>query len=412
MSLIYIFTGCSDDKLSFLRAELNEKNYWENNTIASTRFSDLMYNSSDQSNRYERFKMVHISDSHISAWSVNNNYKDPYNLIQAVQFANQQELRINALVNTGDFISNTHKEKATQFLESFSYNFYNENYIPSFTCTGNHDANNTSDEPFDFSNNDNFTPQEIYNLLTNKNSTPIKTNGRSNYYYSDVLDPQGGYIRFIALDMLDISSETDRYHPQFAHFSQEQINWLGNIALKQNMTNQHKVIILIHYPLQFRSYSSPPNTYLCEGNFVHPWNMVPEIIEAFRNRSSLKKEYRNKIYHRILTVDFNFEECLGDFICYLGGHAHCFTTFEIDNFHLENFTGNFPKQKMIICTNQAPTDKGTIYNRVIREDDTLSSNSFNIYAIDTKERIIYITFFGAFRPTDNPNFQNVIQLSY
>jgi len=410
--LIFILTGCTDHILNYMEAEQSEKIYSENNAIATVRFSDLMYNSSDHSNTYERFKMVHMSDSHVSEQSVDNNYKTPYNLIQSIRFANQPDLRINAIVNTGDFISNTNKEKASQFLKSFSYNFYNKNQIPSFVCTGNHDAN--MDESinaymYDSPNSDYITPLDIYNSLISQNPTPI-TKGKSNYYYSDVPDPQGGYIRFIALDMLDISSSTERYAAELVHFSEEQIDWLGNVALKQDMTNQHKVIILTHYPFQLRSFSNPPTTYLCEGNFVHQWSMIPEIIEAFRNRASLSKTYYNKVFHKTLTVDFNFEEYAGDFICHLGGHAHCFATFDIET--LDNYTGDFPKQKMILCTNQAATNRGTVYNRVVREDYTISSNSFNIYAIDTIERIIYITFFGAYMPTDNPSFQEVIELSY
>jgi len=401
---ICVLNGCSDDILKFMESEQSEKNYWENNAIATTRFSELMYNSSDHSNTYERFKIVHISDSHISSWSTDNYYKAPHNLIQSIRFANQQELKINAIVNTGDFISNTTKENAVLSLKSFSDNFYNENYLPSFVCTGNHDAN-----IYDISESDYMTNEDIYNILISKNPTPI-TKGNSNYYYSDVPDPQGGYIRFIALDMLDTSSGTERYKPEFAHFSQEQIDWLGNVALKQGMTDQHKVIVLTHYPFQFRSYSTPPNTYLCDGDFVQSYYMIPEIIEAFRNRSSLRKRYPNKIFHKFITVDFNFEEYTGDFICHLGGHVHSFTTFDIEVF--ESYTGEFPKQKMIICTNQAPTDKGVVYNRVIRKDYTSSSNSFNIYAIDTIERNIYITFFGAYMPTDNPSFQDVIKLNY
>lgn len=48
----------------------------------------------------------------------------------------------------------------------------------------------------------------------------------------------------------------------------------------------------------------------------------------------------------------------------------------------------FPS-KMLLCTNQAPSEVGIIYNRVIREVDSLSSNSFCIYAIDTKEKNLH-----------------------
>ena len=101
----------------------------------------------------------------------------------------------------------------------------------------------------------------------------------------------------------------------YAYYSQEQINWLGNIALKKGITDQHSIIILNHYP--FQAYSSKANTYLCDGDFVHPWFMIPEIIEAYRSRSSISKTYLNKLRdNKNISVNFNFHDSKGEFICY------------------------------------------------------------------------------------------------
>ena len=67
---------------------------------------------------------------------------------------------------------------------------------------------------------------------------------------------------------------------------------------------------------------------------------------------------------------------------------------------------------MIICTNQAPSETGTIYNRVKREEDSLSSNSFCIHAIDTQEHQIYIPYFGAFQPEGKINYPDIHELTY
>ena len=48
------------------------------------------------------FKLVHISDPHLSDFSESNHYSYPINLIQSVKFANQADLNINAMVATGD----------------------------------------------------------------------------------------------------------------------------------------------------------------------------------------------------------------------------------------------------------------------------------------------------------------------
>jgi len=79
---------------------------------------------------------------------------------------------------------------------------------------------------------------------------------------------------------------------------------------------------------------------------------------------------------------------------------------------LENESTELVPQKMILCTNQAPSEKGVVYNRVIREEDSLSSNSFCIYAVDTKEKKIYITYFGAYKPSNDCNYPEIHTISY
>lgn len=395
-------TACKDNEndlsISTLRSDISDHLYTINNKEATRRLDSIMYNKTDTNNIYERFKIVHISDPHISAVSTNNNYTNPINLKQSIIFANQSKLQINALVATGDFISNSSRKDAILFMESFITHFHKGNHIPSFICTGNHDCNMIEKVSKNY-----ISKEKIHSILF-----PKQTKTDQNYSYSDIPNPQGGTIRIISLDMLD--QPATEYNTLFyAYFSQEQINWLGNIALKEGITNQHSIIILNHYP--FQAYSSNAKTYLCDGDFVHSWSMIPEIIEAYRSRSSISKTYSNKLKKdNNISANFNFHDSKGEFICYLGGHDHFTTNFDIQDFDNEN--KNIPPQKMLLCTNQAPSEIGTVYNRVTREADTPSSNSFCIYAIDTKEKKIYITFFGAYKPTDKTEYPEIQVISY
>lgn len=393
-----IFIGCSNsEKEEDIRAALRSSNdllFKQNNKIAMDRLDSIMY--TDTTQKQERFKIVHISDPHLSSLSISNNYIYPENLIQSINFANQPDAKINAVVATGDFISNEKKNMATKFLKSFAKYYFADNYIPSFLCTGNHDSNITDKIPNAF-----LCRKEINEILSFKNTN-------CNYFYSDVKNPQGGFIRFISLDMLD--QPAAEYNTMFyAYFSQEQINWLGNVALKQGLTDQHSIIILTHYP--FQRYSPEAKTYLCDGDFVHDWNMIPEIVEAYRSRSSINQSYTNKILKgKDIYVNFNFTSSKGDFICYLGGHSHCTTSFNI--YGLANENKALMPQKMLLCTNQAPSEIGRVYNHVKREENSLTSNSFCIYAIDTHTREIHITFFGAYKPTDRADYPVIQCISY
>ena len=406
--LIYVIivlpfaVACRDTEdnltVSTLRSDIHDYLYTINNSEATQRLDSIMYNKTDTDKIYERFKIVHISDPHISAISTNNNYTNPINLKQSVTFANQSKLKINALIATGDFISNSSRKDAILFMESFTKHFYEGNHIPSFICTGNHDCNMIEKVSKNY-----ISKEKIHSILF-----PKQTQTNQNYFYADIPNPQGGTIRIISLDMLD-QPGTEYNTRIYAYYSQEQINWLGNIALKKGITDQHSIIILNHYP--FQAYSSKANTYLCDGDFVHPWFMIPEIIEAYRSRSSISKTYLNKLRdNKNISVNFNFHDSKGEFICYLGGHDHFTTNFDIHD--LENENKSIPPQKMLLCTNQAPSEVGIIYNRVIREVDSLSSNSFCRYAIDTKEKKIYITFFGAYKPTDKAEYPKIQIIPY
>lgn len=407
LSLLWICCGCENtlDGLS-LRSDQNERFYWENNAAASERVAKIMYNESNGS-RSERFKIVHISDVHLSSWSPSNHYVLPINLRQSVQFANQPELRINVMAVTGDFISYGKKSEAKAYMKSFASSLQQDNFIPYVICTGNHDSNIGAQEDRSPIMSTLFYKPEITNLLFTNNQNSYKRIPNENYYYKDFSNPQGGTIRMIALDMIDQPS--DVYNTlNYAHYSQEQINWLSNVALREGMTSSHSVIILNHYP--FQHHDSGASTYLCDGDYIHPWYMIPEIVEAFRGHTTLTKTYPNQFGGEDIHVDADFTNNTATFICYLGGHIHANAYFEIKG--LSNEQMNLPKQKMIICTNQAPSEAGTVYNRVKREEDSLSSNSFCIHAIDTQEHKIYITFFGAFRPEGVTNYPDIQELTY
>lgn len=407
LSLLWICCGCENtlDGLS-LRSDQNERFYWGNNAAASERVAKIMYNESNGS-RSERFKIVHISDVHLSSWSPSNHYVLPINLRQSVQFANQPELRINVMAVTGDFISYGKKSEAKAYMKSFASSLQQDNFIPYVICTGNHDSNIGAQEDRSPIMSTLFYKPEITNLLFTNNQNSYKRIPNENYYYKDFSNPQGGTIRMIALDMIDQPS--DVYNTlNYAHYSQEQINWLSNVALREGMTSSHSVIILNHYP--FQHHDSGASTYLCDGDYIHPWYMIPEIVEAFRGHTTLTKTYPNQFGGEDIHVDADFTNNTATFICYLGGHIHANAYFEIKG--LSNEQMNLPKQKMIICTNQAPSEAGTVYNRVKREEDSLSSNSFCIHAIDTQEHKIYITFFGAFHPEGVTNYPDIQELTY
>lgn len=380
-----VLCGCSDKEIT---AEEIINYYDINKQNSINQLSSILSGGSElKSGGEDFFKIVHISDVHVTSWSSNNRTPTPGNLLEAVWFANDPEININVIVDTGDHIGNkteTTKEDALNFLNVFASTLYNNNKIPTFTCTGNHDANMMN---ADFSKYA-LSKTDIYNHLTSRTNYKIQTTGIENYYYADVSNQQGGFIRIIAMDVIDQEgTEYDAQH--YAVISQKQIDWLCEIALKENMTDKHSVIVLFHYPLP----ANNDNLKEFENEFLYNWRSIPEIIEAFRCKKRITYMFKNKKKGiEDLYIDASFENAPGEFICYLGGHAHTFMNYEIEGF--EGLEPTLPKQIMILANNMSPSEKSK-KSPIERHREGLRNNTFNIYAIDTKTKKIHITFFGA-----------------
>jgi Predicted phosphohydrolases len=383
LSLIVIFlSGCSKDNIS----EEKKIEYYELNLQNWLRlWTPVFLHSFDNINE-ELFKIVHISDVHVSSWSTGNNSRNPNNLKEAVRFANEEVTGINAMVATGDHIGNhitTTRKEAIGFLEVFTSTLYKDNQIPTFISTGNHDANMMNP---DF-NSYTISKSELYNLTTSKINYAINQDGIENYYYADVPNPMGGIVRIIALDVTD--QDDLLYDAQHnAVFSQKQIDWLCRTALKKDMTEQHSVIILLHHPL-------PPNDEELKetipSDFLYNWHLIPEIVETFRSKQTLTQKYKNKLNETdSISVDISFANVPGEFICYMGGHLHTYLNYDVRC----SINSTLPKQIMILANNMSPSDiSPTTY--IERSYTGLRNNTFNIYSIDTKNKIIHVTFFGA-----------------
>ena len=381
--IIWFLSGCNKD--SYSEDQRNE-DYELNKQNSLRLFTPVMYNDPDKKHE-ELFKIVHISDAHLSPWSSNNHFRNPRNLKEAVRFANESAAKINAIVMTGDLIGNntstTHNE-AIGYLNDFVSTLYQSNSIPTFVSTGNHDVNMLNSNYPVYA----ISKSEFYRMVTSKIKHSIYSDDTENYYYTDIANPMGGVIRFIALDVTD--QDTMIYSAQHnAILSQKQINWLCHTALKKDMTNLHSVIILIHHPLP--PVEDENLSKSIHSDFLHNWNMVPEIIETYRTKQTLIKKYLNKIDESdSISVNVSFSNSPGEFVCYLGGHLHTYLNYEVKS----SDDSTLPNQIMILANNMSPSDKSPT-SHIERRETGLRNNTFNLYAIDTKNKIIYVTFFGA-----------------
>ena len=388
-----LLVGCSEEN-----QEEVETLFYRNARQTYERLSQLMYSVDKSATDFkydiadERFKIVHISDIHIAGWTDDNRPEKPLNLLEAVRFSNLSKMNIDAMVATGDFVSQTvemDKSIVKGYLESFASAFYEQNKIPSFFCTGNHDANMFSKDPAFW-----ISKQELHSILSSRLNYPCRQPLGENYYYADLDDHQGGTIRIIALDNVD----QDGFEQPFvgsSYITQKQVDWFVKVALQENMTSNHGVIILNHHPLQ--PFSRNQTTYMCAGTHLFSEKLVPDIVNAFIKKEALDRIYRVERSSKYsIHVDADFSQSPGEFICYMGGHAHTFGHFDVQcNDSLQ------AKQIMLLSNTLSPGSQNNKYHYTKREKQSENSNSFAIYAIDRTEKNIYRTFFGAY-PADMP----------
>ena len=201
--------------------------------------------------REDRFILVHISDAHLSSWSSNNAWRRPENLIEAVNFVNRPPTKVNAMVATGDFISNspkTPRQTALAYLSAFATHYFNANLVPSFVCTGNHDGNMINPAPEEW-----ITREDFYSAVTARINYPVYTDGRSNYYYTDLPDSRGGRIRIIALDEMDRTYNAENTQ-RMAVYSPRQIEWLTHGQRHGTpLYRQRARLFVVHDPGNHRS---------------------------------------------------------------------------------------------------------------------------------------------------------------
>ena len=61
---------------------------------------------------------------------------------------------------------------------------------------------------------------------------------------------------------------------------------------------------------------------------------------------------------------------------------------------------------MLLANTLSPDMQNNTYSYIERKSNSTNSNSFSIYAIDTQEKQIYITYFGA-KSSSTPTIESV-----
>lgn len=236
---------------------------------------------------------------------------------------------------TGDMV-------AERFTDPFLFYPTTDNIMAKSTllCIGNHDALN--DPGYDWSNL--ATESQLYNkfFAPTIDNWGVVHSGENTYYYKDY-NTHG--IRLIVLD--DMLQNADM---------QAQLYWLENTALQTELA----VVIAKHY--------LPPTPVKIECPFTAiDFNAtglgnttIAEIVQRFIGRG-------------------------GTFICYMVGHSH---------YDYVAYLSEYPQQ-IAIAVDAAGRHACNDWSDMMRYDNEISRDLFNMIQFDTSSELIKITRCGA-----------------
>ena len=283
------------------------------------------------------------------------------------------------IVNGGDFLGYDTKDEVMKNFQEYNKVVTDGINIPYFVCKGNHDGTGNIYSASDTSNI--LSDKEWFNIACKNMGTEVvfdKNNPYGGYYYKDF---EAYKIRVINLNTSQIDGLDSFFDPMNVLIQQSQIDWLGSQALDfSNKTDKTEwgVIIISHASINKNERGGLNGTQVIEG-----------ILNAFMNGTTYSgsQEYSNSAYNVSANVDFT-EQGKMEFICSVNGHMHYdrVTIFETLN-------------RPCISVGSAKYENGTPSQdgatKPERIDETIMEELLDLIKIDTINRKIYCTRFGA-----------------
>ena len=175
-----------------------------------------------------------------------------------------------------------------------------------------------------------------------------------NYYY---IDNKTQKVRFIVIDQFAIHNvgDEDVSWDLLPAISQDQYDWLVDEAL--NVDEDYSVVCIGHAPVDSSLDANMGNEQPLQDIFI-----------AFANKSELNQTYANGI-----TINKDFTNSNGEFVCFIAGHTHK------DMSHVDNG---------VLTIVSGADFRSSDDTSVTRTYGTVSEQLIDVFSIDTTNRTI------------------------
>ena len=332
---------------------------------------------------YYRFSMMHITDVHAN-----------YDLIRQAFRSNKGHFDV--ICNTGDDANGCEAKDAPAIittLDSISSIIKTSNIhrTPYINLKGNHDVTGiTNADYFDRM----CTTMQDFHPTVWGNAEEKRAYGYMDIQSNELM----GSFRLIFLDPFDYNDgEFGNTYPfMSAVFSQKQIDWFID-ALVDATDKGMNVITMMHYsfgdsPIFSEENACPDATYYQDAF------MIPDIIDAIQNKTSMKAEYKDKAGKHNIRIKRDFSKVKDlKYVCHLFGHIHSKNAYQCHK------SDGSKKYNMLMLGEMSLSSNGTAVNMVYKDQNTPVYSAFSTLCIDTIEKKIYRVSFGPYLRHDKSN---------
>lgn len=332
---------------------------------------------------YRRFSLMHITDVHAS-----------YDLLRQAFRANSGDMHV--ICNTGDDANGCGEQDAPAIittLDSISSVVMkaNQHKTPYVDVKGNHDVTG-------------ITNADYFGRIckTMQGFSDVKWGNAEQmraYGYVDVkVNDKMGTFRLVFLDPFDYKDGQfgKKYPFMSAVFSQKQVDWFIDTMVDATEKGLH-VITLMHY--SFGDHPTFSEEYACpDATYYQDAFMIPDIIDALQHKRKLDVKYKDKAGIHDIRIKRDFSS-LGElkYVCHLFGHIHSKNAYQCQK------TDGSKRYNMLMLGEMSLTRGGTAVNMVYKAGYNPDYISFSALNIDTIEKKIYRTSYGAFLRYDKSN---------
>lgn len=310
-----------------------------------------------------------ITDTHIDGRST---YGNPSlnHMSNATRISNL--LPVDAIVHGGDLIDGVGvRTRSLNYISQGVSTLIKESRVPVLMTQGNHD-DNSAYLALNNTPKEHITAQDWYwNVTRNLEQYNIVQNKEDldgNYYY---VDYESEKIRMLVVNTNDLPYVLNddgslKYLASNGDFaiSNEQLNWIGDVALDFSGKEDWSLIVVSHVPLHY-----PNDT---EAQRSRNSEILTDMLEAFMNGSSYTSPVYTGDFAQSVTVDYTAQG-KRDVIACIAGHNHTDLAKQINGIWYI-------------------TSAASLANT--RKYRTTDEDAFDIFTVNKENRKIYVTRFG------------------